>query len=141
MSFQARKALGESQKWFKKYRVKKVVNFGLPDFLGWQQLTPRIEPLQVYRYKSMGYGCPNFETKGFRTGFVKRLQIKKKTLWPFSRWDFMVSMHPPLFFSAGEGGVEGKLPTKFSKKGGRGLARSQFLEGVTFFERGLELLH
>ena len=52
----------------------------------------------------------------------------------------MVSMHPPFFFSAGEGG-EGKPPTKFSKKGGRGLTRSQFLEGVTFFERGLELLH
>ena len=45
--------------------------------------------------------------------------------------------HAPPFFSAG--GV--KPPTKFSKKGGRGLTGSQFLEGVTFFERGLELLH
>ena len=58
---------------------------------------------------------------------------------------FTMGLHgkhaPPLFFSAGKGGGEGKPPTKFSKKGGRGLTRSQFLEGVTFFERGLELLH
>ena len=58
---------------------------------------------------------------------------------------FTMGLHgkhaPPPFFFCWGGGGEGKLPTKFSKKGGRGLTRSQFLEGVTFFERGLELLH
>ena len=57
MSFQARKGLGESQKWFKKYRVKKSSQLWVTRFLGMAAVNPQNRTttgLQVQEYGGMG---------------------------------------------------------------------------------------
>ena len=43
---------------------------------------------------------------------------------------------PPFFFLLGRGG-EGKLPTKFSKKGGKGLDKISIFRGGDLFREGI----